>query len=645
MSKAIMLIALLAASIVWSTPTGAQGVPDAITYQGKLTNPAGQPVSDGSYQVIFRFYSASAGGTLLWTSPQISVSTTGGVFTTQIQSIPSSVFAGSDVWLETQVAGQTLSPRVKFTSVPYAIRAGNSGSSGWGLTGNSGTNPATNFLGTTDQQPLVLKSHGNQVLKVETVYFGDSNYMTTTVNMVAGHKQNEASPGVAGAAIGGGGYSMYNYATQETTHFPNVVTDYFGTVAGGGGNRAGDNAGLTDDAPYATVGGGQLNTAGRAYATVPGGYYNTASGYSSFAAGNRARALHSGAFVWSDTAGTEFQSSGNDQFLVRASGGVGILTGTPSGQLTHALNVQSGTVNTVRLIGPGGWGSEGRLSFGDGEYAYLQEDQDDKLQVHASGRIALTGGYVGIGTSSPSEKLQVDSGNALIRGPQNFASGTDALLMLGDGNNYVKATWGQGLRFGVWGGGDALVLKNGGNVGVGTTDPQSKLHVVAPAGQTVAATFRGNVRVVSNTSGATVVELGEGLDYAEGFDVSEPSEAGPGTVLVIDLNNPGKLAVSTSPYDRKVAGIVAGGKNLGSGVRLGAGRFDHDVALAGRVYCKVDATEGAVEPGDLLTTSPRPGYAMKVTDHTRAQGAVLGKAMQPLAKGETGQILVLVTLQ
>ena len=32
------------------------------------------------------------------------------------------------------------------------------GGSGWNLTGNAGTNPATNFLGTTDNQPLFIKS-------------------------------------------------------------------------------------------------------------------------------------------------------------------------------------------------------------------------------------------------------------------------------------------------------------------------------------------------------------------------------------------------------------------------------------------------------------------------------------------------------
>jgi len=139
--------------------------------------------------------------------------------------------------------------------------------------------------------------------------------------------------------------------------------------------------------------------------------------------------------------------------------------------------------------------------------------------------------------------------------------------------------------------------------------------------------------------------LGEGLDYAEGFDVSAKDEINAGSVLIIDADNPGKLALSNKSYDTKVAGIVAGGKGLGSGVRLGAGQFDYDVALAGRVYCKVDATDEAIQAGDLLTTSATPGYAMKVADYMRAQGAILGKAMDSLEKGQKGQILVLVTLQ
>jgi hypothetical protein len=176
-----------------------------------------------------------------------------------------------------------------------------------------------------------------------------------------------------------------------------------------------------------------------------------------------------------------------------------------------------------------------------------------------------------------------------------------------------------------------------GNVGIGTTSPDEKLTVA------------GNVKIDGNLNiyygSDKVMELGAGLDYAEGFDVSARDKIGPGSVLIIDADNPGNLEISVKAYDSKVAGIVAGAKGIGSGVRLGAGQFDHDVALAGRVYCNVDATEAAVEPGDLLTTSATPGYAMKSTDYMRAQGAILGKAMESLQKGQKGQILVLVTLQ
>ncbi len=155
----------------------------------------------------------------------------------------------------------------------------------------------------------------------------------------------------------------------------------------------------------------------------------------------------------------------------------------------------------------------------------------------------------------------------------------------------------------------------------------------------------GPLIIKSPTTGQTVIELGEGLDYAEGFEVSDKKQIASGSVLIIDADHPGKLALSTEAYDKKVAGIVAGAKGQGSGVRLGTGQFDCDVALAGRVYCNVDTTEHGVEPGDLLTTSATPGYAMKATDYMRAQGAILGKAMEKLEKGKKGQILVLVTLQ
>ncbi len=143
-----------------------------------------------------------------------------------------------------------------------------------------------------------------------------------------------------------------------------------------------------------------------------------------------------------------------------------------------------------------------------------------------------------------------------------------------------------------------------------------------------------------------ILEIQGGGDLAELFDVSH-DKAEPGTLMIIDAANPGQLAISRSAYDTKVAGIVSGAGDVRPGLILhqeGVMEGDTQVAIAGRVYVKATNSNGSIEPGDLLTTSDRPGYAMKATDHDRSQGAVIGKAMTALDKGE-GLVLVLVNLQ
>jgi hypothetical protein len=148
---------------------------------------------------------------------------------------------------------------------------------------------------------------------------------------------------------------------------------------------------------------------------------------------------------------------------------------------------------------------------------------------------------------------------------------------------------------------------------------------------------------------ADVVEINGGMDLSEQFDIDAGSGAvEPGMVVSIDPSVPGRLRPCAEAYDRRVAGVVSGAGGVNPGMVMGqrgsALTGDYPVALTGRVYCRADAAHGAIAPGDLLCASPTTGHAMKVTDFSRSQGAILGKAMSGLAEGQ-GLVLVLVSLQ
>ena len=154
----------------------------------------------------------------------------------------------------------------------------------------------------------------------------------------------------------------------------------------------------------------------------------------------------------------------------------------------------------------------------------------------------------------------------------------------------------------------------------------------------------GHSRIITD-----IVQINGGMDVSERFSIEDPAEEiKPGYVVSISTEEIGGLALSRAPYDSRVAGIVSGAGGINVGMVLGQEgqpfSGEHPVALSGRVYCWADASHGAIEPGDLLTTSSTPGHAMKAADPARAHGTIIGKAMTPLTDG-TGLVLVLVSLQ
>jgi hypothetical protein len=187
-----------------------------------------------------------------------------------------------------------------------------------------------------------------------TVAGGAYNLSSGTSATVGGGLNNLSSG--SGATVGGGldnigsGLNATIGGGQGNTNsgnsavigggYRNTSRNYGGTVSGGYLNTA--------SSAYDTVGGGAGNVASNGYATVPGGANNFAGGQLSFAAGYNAKALHYGAFVWADTSGLDFASTTNDQFLIRATNGVGINKNNPA----TALDV-NGIVTATGFNGAG----------------------------------------------------------------------------------------------------------------------------------------------------------------------------------------------------------------------------------------------------------------------------------------------------
>jgi hypothetical protein len=263
--------------------------------------------------------------------------------------------------------------------------------------------------------------------------------------------------------------------------------------------------------------------------------------------------------------------------------------------------------------------------------------QSVKDQNGNSSSLALSTDNVGIGTTAPVTKLEIagnwtgDEGALRLTGDKptiRFTGGALAgsqswILHLGsDGPGNLEFFIRTGS--GTWA--NVLSLTPGCNVGIGMANPQEKLEV------------DGNILVTGD------VKLAGG-DCAEEFNVDESQGLEPGLVMVIGDED--KLRQCTQAYDKRVAGVLSGAGDLRPGIVLGKQQA-HDtwmpLALTGKVFCKVDARYAPIEVGDLLTTSPTPGHAMKATDPLQAFGAVIGKALRPLTQGQ-GLIPILIALR
>jgi hypothetical protein len=622
----------------------AQGT--AFTYQGQLINNT-NPVK-GTYDFTFSLFNVSSGGgAVAGPVTNAAVGVTNGLFTVTMD-FGAGVFNGTTYWLQIGVrtngggAFTTLTPRQQLTPTPYAIFA--EGANAAGLSGTIPTGDLSGIYGSA----VTLNNAGNS-------FTGNGSGLT----------------GLNASQLTSGTVPNARLAADVALTDANQTFTGTNTFSTGTGNGRLTVSGYNGIDTSLFTGLGFQYYAGAGEGAIMSSYND---GYGSLGFYTK----HGGGFPILKQMQIDFY------------GGVAIdLQNANSGRLNDS------TTNGVALtFGTGsGEGIASQRTTGLNQYGL------DFYTGYAHRMSILQGGNVGIGTTNPASKLEVNGdvridGNRFLLEPAtagNFASdgliygdfGLPGINYLGpclfgfDGGalgayspNTVALSWdasgdcwvsnnlstasmtvrGNGLSTPLTVSGEFAVVYGLGNEqaymggdGVGGDVQFGSLN---SAIDNVAFYNAGKSTYMHIYCSSITIE--GGADLAEPFMITSGKDEIPqGAVVVIDKQNPGQLKMSDQPYDRHVAGVVSGANGINPGIQMqqqGLLAGGKNVALTGRVYVLADTSNGPIESGDLLTSSSAPGHAMKVTDNARAQGAILGKAMTGLSEGK-GLVLVLVTLQ
>jgi hypothetical protein len=369
------LLVAFAASLLFLavavTPVSAQA-PDSLSFQGLLTDSLGSPLDSTNVSITFKLYKNNVA---VWTEVQ-SVDVENGVFNVLLGKVTdlSTLAFDQPIDLGIKLDGESseISPRTPLAAAAYAkalpglytFYRENLDSKSYNVVGGAANNVVdAGWVGATIGGGggfYLSNPSPNRVLEdFGTIGGGRSNTVSGAEAMVGGGDSNEAS-GI-NATVGGGNQNIASARSATVGGgSQNIASDHAATVGGGGANIAsglyatvgGGNrniaswlsatvgGGVKNDAggSWATVGGGSLNIASGQFSTTPGGNKNEAQGSYSFAAGYSAKAMHTGTFVWNDRSITfgndSLLSTGPNQFLIRAAGGVAIGTNSPRAMLT-----------------------------------------------------------------------------------------------------------------------------------------------------------------------------------------------------------------------------------------------------------------------------------------------------------------------
>jgi hypothetical protein len=562
----------------------------AFTYQGQLKDASG-PVN-GAYDLQFILYSAQTGGEPLGSIDIENLALTNGLFNVRLD-FGRAVLEAKEGWLEIGVRPggsaepyTVLFPRQKLTPTPYAIFAQHEQ---WSLIG----------------VPVGFKDGGGKDTVITAVT--DANDVGEQ-NVKGSDSQKDHLPSIGGSHVALAPNGTANYLAKfDAAGNPTANSLLYDTGAGVGIGTTNPQAGLEINRfpslrlrdPFTPNSLFEIRANGNALEILPLGGIVFFGGKVGIETRDPAGSLHVRGFSPVRILGDTFTLSGAESvdFFARSS-----IFSSDLGGIRIQRQAQTGDIDTLIFAARSG------------------SSASEVMRVKGNGN-------VGIGHPAPIDKLTVfTSGNQNgIYGRTSSAPGFNGVFGENGGGGY-----------GVFG-------KSETGIGVGgeTRSADGYGGYFINRGGGVALWVDGRAR-------AKVLEITGGGDLAEPFKITNTEAIRPGLVVAIDPDQPGRLRIAGKAYDRTVAGIISGANGINPGLTMkqegtvadGA----HPVALTGRVYCWADAANGPIEPGDLLTTSATPGHAMKVKNHKKAQGAIIGKAMTGLERGK-GLVLVLVTLQ
>ena len=431
MKKFNLFLMLLVFS--WLSSGAWADVPRLINFQGRLTDSLGNVVSDGSYNIRFRIYDDSLAGNVLW-EETTSVQTKAGLFTVLLGStsaIPESSFYSANRWLGIKVgANSEITPRQRLASVGYSFQSNQWSSAGNDIYRNSGN------VGIGTSSPLV-NLHLQSIPSVNLLLDNSGTGNRWNIGVAAGNNN----------AIG------FTYGGATKTYFQTNGDIWFGVTGG--------NVGIGTSTPVNKLDVEGAAAIGAAYSGAGTAPTNGLAVEGNVGIGTAApeQKLH----VFKGSAGSVTANANS----------VGIFENSTHSYISV---ISPSSFDRGILFGDEVSNVNGGIIYSGGYMSFLTNGGSNRMAINPSGN-------VGIGTTSPSARLHVkgagfpnsfgyfdtDAANqdaglrfqeaGVVKSHLFYAASTNTLDLFGEGFSGIS-------------------IDAGGNVGIGTTAPTQKLHVV-----------------------------------------------------------------------------------------------------------------------------------------------------------------------